>query len=296
MNDLRIMGDWGSTRLRLWLVEGEAVRSRRDGPGIVGLESPAAGVLRAAVSPWIEAGVPARIALCGMAGARGALREVPYGECPLSLQRWRDGMVRIEIDGVAIRLAAGCADGTRDVMRGEETQLFGACALRPRLASGNHLVVLPGTHSKWAWLKDGLIASFRTVPTGELFALLASSSLLGGGGEEQSADETRGFAEGVTRAAAAPGVLRELFVARAAQLREGRSASWSKGYLSGLLIAGEVAEMGAAGLLPQRVTLVGDPALTSRYRSALAAFDVKTDALDGDACAIAGLRLLDEND
>ncbi|RYE73106.1 MAG: hypothetical protein EOP19_29695, partial [Hyphomicrobiales bacterium] len=42
------------------------------------------------------------------------------------------------------------AEGAEDVMRGEETQLLGLSALIPGFAG---LVVMPGTHSKWASLE-----------------------------------------------------------------------------------------------------------------------------------------------
>ena len=58
------------------------------------------------------------------------------------------------------------ADGVPDVIRGEETQIVGEVGDRP----GRHLLVLPGTHSKWALAEDGVITWFATFMTGEVFA------------------------------------------------------------------------------------------------------------------------------
>lgn len=300
MSGWSIIGDWGSSRLRLWRMHDGTITDRRDGPGVLGLSEAPADALRKAIAHWREQGPPDRITLCGMAGARGALHETAYAEWPLSLPAWRDGAARLELDGIPVRIGAGCAgrnpDGGDEVMRGEETQIFGALALRPDLGEGRQMLVLPGTHCKWAAVEDGRILSFHSFLTGELFALLQTSSLLAAGGSDDGADAGRGFAAGITRARAAPGILGGLFTARASQLRQGRTRSWAKEYLSGLLIGGEVAEMAATGALAQPVTLIGEPLLTARYDQALAAFGAAATTLDGEDCAVAGLRLLHADD
>jgi 2-dehydro-3-deoxygalactonokinase len=101
-----------------------------------------------------------------------------------------------------------------DVMRGEEAQIFGACVRDPALAQGRRLIVLPGTHSKWALVEDGQVLAFRTVPTGELFALLRDGSTLGPKDSVgDTAEEAAGFAEGLARAGEGA-VLAGLFAAR----------------------------------------------------------------------------------
>lgn len=53
-----------------------------------------------------------------------------------------------------------------DVMRVEETQIFGAVSM------GNHgLFCLPDTHSKWATVDKKIFSSFKTYLTGEIYAL-----------------------------------------------------------------------------------------------------------------------------
>ena len=63
-----------------------------------------------------------------------------------------------------------------DVMRGEETQIVGRGrrAMRRRRSP-----ILPGTHSKWAIVRDGTIAAFATYMTGEVYAVLREHSILG---------------------------------------------------------------------------------------------------------------------
>src|SRR5687768_3299565 len=137
---MSVYGDWGSTHLRLWRAQAGKIVDQRRGPGIVGLERPAADVLREAVAPWrLDSGE--RIILCGMAGARGGLHEVAYVACPADTFAWRKEASDLTLGSNPLRIAAGLAcreDGRPDVMRGEETQVFGALRLRPDLASGRH--------------------------------------------------------------------------------------------------------------------------------------------------------------
>lgn len=296
MSDWRILGDWGSSRLRLWRLHAGEITDQQERPGIVGLCRPPADVLLEAVAPWCEHGAPERLTLCGMAGAREGLRETPYAPCPLDATQWKRLSCRLSLEGMRVQIAAGCAHGTNEVMRGEETQLFGAMTIWPELCAGRQLVVLPGTHSKWVWLEDGTIRRFRTMLTGELFALLQTSSLLKAREPSLTIGDTEGFADGMAEALVSPGIIGKLFAARARQLRENRSASWARSYLSGLLIAGEIAEMRAAASLPGRLTLIGDATLCELYARAFAALDLASAILDGQTSALAGLKLLDSDD
>ena len=283
MNRAQVIGDWGNSRLRLWRLERGAVAGRREGRGMAQVDHPPAA-LAAALGDWRAE----RIVLCGMAGARKGLREAPYVACPADLRSWRSRVAEFQLGDTSVAIAAGLAssDGGPDVMRGEETQVFGAIANHPGLATGKHCVVLPGTHSKWALLADGRIDSFRTFMTGELFDLLQRSSLFAAGGEEAEVDAESGFAEGLSRRGALSALL---FEARSAQLRQSRSAGWARGFVSGVLIAAELDTVEPDG----PVTVVGEPDLAVRYSRAVALRGWDCLTLDAESCTIAGLRLLD---
>ncbi|MBW8783364.1 MAG: 2-dehydro-3-deoxygalactonokinase [Novosphingobium sp.] len=295
----RVLGDWGTTHLRLWLEREGTIVERLDGPGIGAIAAAPAMVLAEELEPWWKHGGVDAIVLCGMAGARNGLIEAPYVDCPAGRGEWGAGALRRTFDGAALIIGAGLATplagSPPDVMRGEEAQVFGALELVPALREGRHVALHPGTHSKWIWLEDGRITGFRTVVTGELFALLCRSSLLAAGGEPGKADEDAGFAAGLARAGGGSGVLAQLFETRAAQLRLGRSAGWATGFLSGLLIGHEVAEIAAAQALPPQLWLIGDPHLCDRYERALAAHGIAAVQLDGEECVLAGLRSLHAN-
>ena len=292
-----IAGDWGTTRLRLMLCEGDSVLDVRAGPGIGALSQPPAQMIHALVPTWIEAHGPLPLVLCGMAGSRNGWVETPYVPCPSDAASWCAGHAHFESDGLMIRIAAGLSCTNRlsapDVMRGEETQIFGALALRPELAGGRRLFCLPGTHTKWVCVENGRIREFLTVLTGELFALLRDHSMLARAGTA-GGTPGEGFAEGLARHASlgAADLTHALFEARSRQLIMGASKDWALAWLSGILIASDV--HGALGLFGSstQVVLIGDPALTGLYAQALMRRDTDVLCLDGGDCALAGLRTL----
>jgi len=295
MTRYTVIGDWGTSRLRLFRVEQGVMAARRDGPGIGAVGGAAEAAFADTIAPWLADGMPESITLCGMAGARDGWVEAPYADCPADAAAWRQAAMRFDWRGAPVAIMAGLAcegaDGIPDVMRGEETQIFGAIARDPALGVGRHMIVLPGTHNKWSLVEDGRIAAFRTMPTGELFALLRDHSTLGPKVDGANpVEEAAGFADGLDRANAGE-LLQSLFAARAMRLRKGRSPDWALGYLSGLLIGCEVAEMRAMLGTTDSVILIGDARLSARYTQALDRQGVATHMLDGDACALAGLGL-----
>lgn len=295
MSALTVFGDWGTSRLRLSLFDGERRLAEAYGPGIGALPAPPAEVLLEALAPWRAEHRLERVVLCGMAGSRSGVIEAPYAECPADVSAWSGQAARITLDGLDVAVAPGLAgtapNGAPEVMRGEEAQIFGALAVSPELAQGEHWFVLPGTHSKWCQVRDGRVLGFQTFLTGELFALLTerSSLLLGADRTARTQDAAAGFADGLSRAGEARPI-GALFEARSDQLRLGRSGAWAEGYLSGLLIGSEVSEATRASGV-RAVTVVGAASLAERYRPALEAAGLASQALDGDACVLAGLRL-----
>jgi 2-dehydro-3-deoxygalactonokinase len=299
-----IAGDWGTSRLRLSLCLGDRVVETLQGPGIGALREPAGQALRPLIAGWRQAHGPLPILLCGMAGSRNGWREAPYLPCPADVRALGAAALRFQADAAPVAIAPGlsCRSrlGSPDVMRGEETQIAGAIALHPGLGAGQHLLCLPGTHTKWAHLQDGQVRDFLTALTGELFALLRDSSTLmrvattGTEALSASDDSQDGFERGIADAAA-PGsasLLHGLFGVRSRQLIDGRSRDWALSYLSGLLIGADV--RGAIPLFaaPKEAVLIGDGALNERYAFALRREGLAVSCLDGEQCALAGLRTL----
>jgi 2-dehydro-3-deoxygalactonokinase len=303
-----ICGDWGTSRLRLALCVGERVLETRQGEGVGALRGPAVEALRPLIAGWRTKYGPLPLFLCGMAGARNGWRESSYLPCPVDLRLLRESALRFDSDGAPVVIAPGLSCTSRlgfpEAMRGEETQIAGALALRPGLGSGQHLLCLPGTHTKWAWLEDGVVRDFLTALTGELFALLRDASTLTRtradatretrGTPAASGESVEGFEHGLATAATlgSASLLHALFAARTRQLLDGRSPEWALSYLSGLLIGADV--RGALPLFASRAeaVLIGDAGLSRRYARALGSVGLATSSLDGERCALAGLRSL----
>lgn len=298
-----VAGDWGTSRLRLWLVDDGAVLDASQGPGIAALPAEErAARLAALLLPWHPDRTPLPVRLTGMAGSRDGLFEVPYARAPVAAGEWAAAARTCEITGLHVSIAAGVATGgggaRPDVMRGEETQLFGALSLDPTLATGTQLAVLPGTHSKWVELEDAAIKRFRTCITGELYALLTRHSMLLAGSTapvtEPSAEQDAGFAAGLARAKAeVEGGIATLFEARAARLLDGRSPAWAAGWLSGYLIGREIRELSAACAPAPGVIVIGEAGLAERYARALAQHGIAVQRMDDVRCTLAGLTLLE---
>lgn len=281
-----IIGDWGTSSLRLWAVDpvGRVQAERRSGQGMGGL-APAAfePVLRDHLAALAAGGAP--VLLCGMVGARQGWREAPYVALPADLGAICDAAMPVAMPEVDLRILPGLsAAEPADVMRGEETQLLGVLAGSPSLTG---VVVLPGTHCKWVWLADGRISRFESAMTGELFALLGGQSVLRHSVDLAAPFDAAAFADGVARGLAAPQRLtRSLFGVRAATLLQGLGSAAATATLSGLLIGAEIA---GAGPLPGGVTLVASGALAERYGQALAIAGATAVLVDAEAATRSGL-------
>lgn len=294
--------DWGSSHLRLYLCAGQRVLDHCDGPGIAATGSGHARVLRAAIEPWRAMHGPLPLLMAGMVGSRNGWVEVPYVECPADAATLRAALHRFRADDLDVAIVPGLACtnplGAPDVMRGEETQLLGALALQPQLASGRRVFALPGTHCKWVEVADGRIVRFQTSFIGELYALLRAHSLLAGSSD--APHDAQAFDFGLQRAGevedAGGGLAHALFEARSRQLRAGMAPAAADAFLSGLLIGSDVhgmrAMLGAAMDAP--VALIATSALAERYAQALQRYGYATQALDGAGCVLAGLRALAE--
>ena len=297
-SSVTIFGDWGTSRLRLYLRQGKMVLDRRDGPGIGSLNGAAPrDVFLDLVGDWREAG-PSQALLCGMVGSRNGWQEAAYAPCPANAADIRERLLHIDADGLPVAIVPGLscrnALGGPDVMRGEETQILGALSLNPELAKGRHLLALPGTHTKWVVVEDGAITSFLTAPVGELYALLREHSILAKAAPGDGPESPEGFARGVARIVEqGPARLPHLiFETRSRQLLDGLPKDEAMGFLSGLLIASDTATTSSwFGDLGQ-VSLIGAPALSVLYAQAIAAHGGSSVAVDGDAAVLAGLTTL----
>jgi 2-dehydro-3-deoxygalactonokinase len=289
--------DWGTTNVRAWTLDddGAVLASRDFELGVSRLRpGEAAARFRDEVQPAFAArDLPA--VLCGMVGSNLGWTTAPYVDCPAALEDLARGLVAAAADAPQVRIVPGVRDeglgGAGDVMRGEETQLFGWLALNPERARGRHVVCHPGTHAKWVVVEDGRMLRFLTAMTGELFAVLGRHSVLR---SEAPANDSAAFAEGLAAAGEGDGLAARLFTARSRVVDRGKPADSTPSYLSGLLIGAETASMPKLlGLAPGTpVSLLGEAELCARYQQAFEARGIPCETFDGGAAAVAGLFAL----
>jgi len=286
--------DWGTSNLRAWGIDasGEIVFSRSSPDGMSRLtREQYPSVLTGLLTEVHE---PLDVLICGMAGARQGWLEAPYLDAPADLRTLSRGAVAPDMPGdqFAPSILPGVCQrevGAEDVMRGEETQLLGLSALIPGFSG---LVIMPGTHSKWAMLDGTMLSRFSSAMTGEIFELLRLHSVLRHSlnGELEGEERDIGFDAGLALGLDKPERLTAtLFKVRAGALLSGRSPAWCAGFLSGLLIGAEVGGqrdwIGSA-----EIPLIGSVGLCSLYKGALEKLGARARIIDATDATLAGLK------
>jgi 2-dehydro-3-deoxygalactonokinase len=286
--------DWGSSALRGALLDeaGRVLDQRAAQRGMLTLEPAAfAAVFESTFGDWMdEPGT--RCLMAGMVGSKQGWAEAPYCPCPAGLDEVASRLlpVRHAAHGRAreIAIVPGMAcehAGVPDVMRGEEVKVFGALELLDRR---DGVLVLPGTHSKWAEVEAGRIRNFTTVMSGEFYALLRTHSILAKSlPEADTAFDLTAFDRGVERALESrSSLMQTAFGVRTLALFERLPAPARASYLSGLVIGEELRCRPLEGV--GEVVLVAAPVLVERFERALRRLGVGARVL-GEGAAWRGL-------
>lgn len=236
--------DWGTSSFRLWLLgaSGQVLAERRSDEGMIrcaevnGFQAVLDAHLAAlSVSPSLP------VLCCGMVGARQGWIEAPYADTGTPLSGLSGQAVQAPHPARKVMILPGIAQrrgGPPDIMRGEETLIFG-------IMDGTAAVVAqPGTHSKWIETDGHTITRFSTQLTGELFSLISSKSTLGPliSPDAELVPDTPAYLAALDRALADPAmVLEELFALRAGGVLGLTSPEAARATLSALLIGAEIA-------------------------------------------------------
>lgn len=286
--------DWGTSNRRGYLLDkqGEISARRQDDQGLLKIENGAyRTAFNAFVADWCDSdGTRPSVLMSGMIGSRQGWAEAPYVTCPVipaDLARMVMAVPGVEevwiIPGVCLD-----PDGERrDVMRGEEVQIFGAVQIA---GCEDAVVCLPGTHSKWARVEGGKLVSFSTAMTGEVFDVMRRHSILGammdaGGGQDDGA-----FVRGLETASTPGGLLAHLFSVRADGLFERADGGQQVSYLSGLLIGHEIHDLARDILIDgEPVLLVSGGDLTRAYAVAFDALGIPFQAVEAEAATVRGI-------
>ena len=275
--------DWGTSSLRAARLDaqGKVLEERALPRGILTVaagEFPA--VFAQAIADWPEQPDTLYL-LSGMVGSRQGWLEAPYRPCPAGFADIAAALAWVEPGRIAIVPGLSCEDhGVPDVMRGEETQVFGALQLSG-IEQG--LFVLPGTHSKWVRVANGRIEGFATFMTGEFYALLRQHSIIARTLPEVDGElDQQAFERGVRYAMQCGNLLHAAFSARTLALFERLPARAMPSYLSGLVI-GEELRSQHLHRLNDPVVVIATPALAMRYELALRLLDIPVRSLGAEA-------------
>ena len=263
--------DWGTTSFRATLMSrtGEAIDSTSGPNGILAVEeNNFEGCLLDYIANWNEQYGLLPVVASGMITSRNGWVETPYLNAPAGVGQFAEALYRHEMsNGQAVHFITGLTvenNGIPDVMRGEETELFGQLANQPEPFD---LYIMPGTHSKRVTIENACITGFQTFMTGEVFSALKEHTILGklmAG----SAPDHEAFLQGVkTRAGSEATLLHELFSVRTLPLFEKMNQMSVSSYLSGLLIGEEVKTV-LAGISLDRICIIGRGDLAELYASA----------------------------
>lgn len=287
MNPALIALDWGTSSLRAYAMSAAGVvLAERAAPlGIMQVvNGDFAGALRSCCADWLTAAPQAVLIASGMIGSKQGWREAPYCACPANATALAHAIATVTLDeGRVLNIVPGVSfidpvSGVPDVMRGEETQLLGALPV-----GGAHLAVLPGTHSKWVWVENGVILRFSSWMTGELYAALTEHTILGRLMAADAQHDAAAFARGVRYGYEAPeAAMSRIFSARTLGLFGQMDAAALPSYLSGMLIGTEIGaatvsvsrkrqdarDATSLGAAPLALTLLGSAELTQRYAAA----------------------------
>lgn len=284
--------DWGTSNRRAYLLDerGNLVRQHSDDAGILHVAGNFEVSLKDLLGLLQLEG--ANVVMSGMVGSRNGWQEVPYLSVDASLPQLPEVLAEVSttLPNVRCRITPGYryldAHGVPDVMRGEETQVFGALML----GAPSGWFLLPGTHSKWVRVDGGKIVELLTFMTGEFFALLSQHGTLAKVMKEHQSIPSA-FETGL--AAARHGQFTHMaFCARALVVTNMMPAEHTASYLSGLLIGAEVHDIlrRTGGQVWSPVQIIGSPSLAARYVNALKMLGVPARLWQPDDVYVAALR------
>lgn len=167
-----------------------------------------------------------------------------------------------------VRCGGEGADGHRDFMRGEETEVVGL------LADGRRtlplLYVSPGSHSKWITVDaQGRIVQSMTTLTGELAWALHKETILAEFIDPAREDiDFDHVLEGAT-AARRDGLSRALFLPRLRNRLDGLDAGRCSDIALGALAGSDVVSLTSADTPPPTVVILGATGLARSYEALL---------------------------
>ena len=285
-----IAADWGTTHMRAWAIgeEDSVLAFRESNEGMKDLQqNEFEPVLLRLIESWLDDTKVTTVMACGMVGAKQGWVETPYLKTPcvpldnnqLTTANTHDKRIKFHlVPGVMQHHPA-------DIMRGEETQIAGFIN---KNLDFNGVVCLPGTHAKWANIKEGQITSFKTFMTGELFGVISSHTLIRHSTSIKGWNQDS-FEAGVLEGFKNPGsIASNLFSLRAESIVNDLNRDQARSTLSGLLLGVEL--NGAQNFWKGNdVTLIGSELLSNNYHEGLKILGGQSQLFSLETATLSGL-------
>lgn len=293
--------DWGTSAMRAILCRDPAMAGSdpevRIGAGITAVRGGFENTLFSTIEPWAAEHGKLPVVMSGMIGSNIGWRAAPYVDCPAPVRSIRSRCTSFEAKGHRVSIVPGLACrnalGEPDFMRGEELQILGWSGTRAE-AGNEQVLCLPGTHTKWVRFADGVIETFMTALSGELYDVLCRHSILlpNTEGERRSSFDERAFRDGLALVRRSGGdLLNTLFSVRSRRIASPERGEDPAGFLSGLIVGADVMA-GLERFTPGAgvVELIGDAGLCRKFAIALHGFGVAANVTDGITAAYHGFR------
>lgn len=288
--------DWGTTNIRAWAIDenGNIFASAKSekGMGKINLQD-YESVMLELTGTWLNPSCRTDIIISGMAGAKTGWKESPYLEAPCSPLSTSDVVFpKVQDHRICVSILPGIktTKPNYDVMRGEEIQIAGFLTNHPNFEG---VVCLPGTHTKWVHVENGLIVSFLTFISGELYDLLANKSTLAtcvNSKAELTSNEIAEFKSSVeTGMQKSTELLNQFFGIRASSLLTDLSPEMASARLSGLIVGSELVAS-KAFWLGRRIVIIGESKIAEFYALSLALQSLNPETFDVSNATVTGLK------
>ena len=298
---MKLLGlDWGTTSLRIYTfnAKGLAVDLKTFPCGVASLMAKGEANFKNYVRIFKECtagfeNIPA--IACGTIGSPQGFLDAGYLGLPASLKSLQQAIKPVIDDGkTLLHIIPGLyknfhqglnINNLPDLMRGEETQIAGALSLGA--VDDEDLIGLPGTHSKWVFLKNGLVDDFYSFMSGEGFAALREHSILKAKLKIDESFNEEAFMLGLNAGIKHHdlGLLNVIFSARTLALSQ--DSELGADYLFGVLLSYELNALShilkTKKIQPKSFKLISSQRLKEPYGKALSQFfpGVKVVIIDG---------------
>ena len=290
--------DWGGSNFRAYAIDinGEVRQRTKAHQGVLRIKDENySGTIKRLLGKWFNKypGVP--IVMSGMVGSSHGWQEIEHVEAPVSMYELANYIEKVFnhrfdrdiyiVPGVKAYRKNGVSF---DEMRGKEVQVFGALQ-EIENKDKKQLICLPGSHSKWVEVNDGVITDIHTFVTGELISLLSRTTLISTFIQCSNYD-AEGFAKGLEVAKDSKSILSDLYTVYTEGASENVPHMQLSSYLSALIIASEV--KAAKEIFPdnQAITVVGAPWLIEMYQQTCDLFGFTMQGIKSDVATVIGLN------